>query len=129
MTTEPSPDGDYINYIFNPELSLYGNGSSKLYQFPDTPPLWSNFYSNVYVEGGMVTNISTDIERNIWSGDGAPPPWLSDLRLNFYASGVITAGNFTIVPEPASLALLSAGGVAMIYRKRRLSRLRLNPIG
>jgi len=128
VTTEPSPDGSYVSYFFNPEFQLWGNGNARLYQFSDSPP-FGNFWSNLSVDGGMVTNTSTDIERNLWAGEGEPPPWLSDLQLNFYASGPITAGNFTVVPEPASLVLLGAGAVALVERKRRLAPPRLCKIG
>ncbi len=111
-------DGGTIIY-FDPMLDLSSRGNGGFWIDPN-PGYFSGWLSgNLGVVGGKFTDVSANFQENHWTGDGPRPSWLTDWNAYFNASGIITATNFTVVPEPATLTLAAIGGLVTFRLRRR----------
>lgn len=112
--------GDTQIYDFSPSLALNWNATSWFSSGGEGDPNWyGNMSANVWANGGIFTASSIDFRENEWTGEGPPPGWWPDASFTARFDGLITATNFTAVPEPASLALMGTGAGAALLRKRR----------
>ncbi len=115
--SEPWGDGG-TTYLFDPTLELSSRGNGGFWIDPDGN--YSGWLAgNFGVVGGTFTNVDVNFQENHWTGKGPRPEWLTDWSAYFNASGIITATNFTVVPEPATLALFAISGVAAILKGKR----------
>ena len=115
---------------FTPVFGTNASGYASLYWDEVSNRIYGNTGSNISVQGGMVTSTSAWFNQNRWANGDVPPQWFNELEMGFNASGIITASNFEIVPEPMTLSLLGLGAItALHYERRARRRLEHNPIG
>ncbi len=118
--SEPWGDGGTMIY-FDPTLQLSSRGNGGFWIDPESGNYnYSGWLSgNFGVVGGKFTDVNVDFQENYWTGDGPRPSWFTDWSAYFNATGIITATNFTVVPEPAALTLFAISGAATLWRRRK----------
>jgi len=114
--SKPWGDGGTIIY-FDPTLQLSSRGNGGFWIDPKSGDYSGWLSGNFGVVGGVFTNVDVDFQENHWTGKGPRPEWLTDWNAYFNASGIITASNFTVVPEPITWSLMILGGSMTLFRR------------
>ena len=107
----------YVGTLFNEsvEASL---GCIHINWLDPATGLWRNaVYGNTSTEGGAVTNY-----QGSWAAAGSPTTlgsWGVDTVNDVVWSVLDHNSEFAVVPEPSSVLLLAAGGLALLGRRRK----------
>lgn len=110
-------------------LATAGGGIELTFDAPSFTPDASNPYWGLRWRGDHVAALEAWLLAGAYTGTGeivateiSPLLDINDLTVGMYNDGVDDysyIGFTTIVPEPATLALLALGGVAMVARRKR----------
>ncbi|MFH1170717.1 MAG: PEP-CTERM sorting domain-containing protein [Candidatus Vogelbacteria bacterium] len=111
---------------FNEMLSINWNGgySSSVWINDHDGQKYANGYFNGSASVSPSGNLSAmpELDFNHW--DGNPPDFgFNEYDANIRINGFIPSEMYTmtVVPEPATLALLVTGGIATYFRRRRIA--------
>ena len=129
ITVEKVDDGQggqWFNFHFDEVLSIDWNGGyrSSVWTNGDGQQ-YSNGYFNGYASVSPNGNLSAtpELDFNHWNEIDLSRFGFNEYEANIRINGFIPAEAYTmsIVPEPATLALLVTGGIATYLRRRRIA--------
>ncbi len=112
-------DGEWVIYNFDPTLAVSWSSRGSFYLDPEGLKHRGYLDADVWVNGAAFTDVRSNFQINEWTGEGPRPDWLADWESWSYFSGIVTPTSVTVIPEPATAALLAIGGGSLLLRRKK----------